>query len=78
MSDDDGAQGELAQEDEAAEWPSGMSAPHFSEEESSSSDVKPVGDEEANAFLYARSVCGAVIQRSHWLINIYRAFAAQL
>lgn len=54
MSDDDGAQGELAQEDEAAEWPSGMSAPHFSEEESSSSDVKPVGDEEANAFLYAR------------------------
>ena len=31
-----------------------MSAPHFSEEESSSSDVKPVGDEEANAFLYAR------------------------
>lgn len=52
--DDDGAQGELAQEDEAAEWPSGMSAPHFSEEESSSSDVKPVGDEEANAFLYAR------------------------
>lgn len=54
MSDDDGAQGELAQEDEAAERPSGMSAPHFSEEESSSSDVKPVGDEEANAFLYAR------------------------
>lgn len=54
MSDDDGAQGELAQEDEAAEWPSGMSAPHFSEEESSSSDVKSVGDEEANAFLYAR------------------------
>lgn len=54
MSDDDGAQGELAQEDEAAEWPSGMSAPHFSEEESSSSDIKPVGDEEANAFLYAR------------------------
>lgn len=54
MSDDDGAQGELAQEDEAAEWPSGMSAPHFSEEESSSGDVKPVGDEEANAFLYAR------------------------
>lgn len=54
MSDDDGTQGELAQEDEAAEWPSGMSAPHFSEEESSSSDVKPVGDEEANAFLYAR------------------------
>lgn len=54
MSDDDGAQGELAQEDEAAEWPSGMSAPHFIEEESSSNDVKPVGDEEANAFLYAR------------------------
>ena len=54
MSDDAGAQGELAQEDEAAEWPSGMSAPHFSEEESSSNDVKPVGDEEANAFLYAR------------------------
>lgn len=54
MSDDDGTQGELAQEDEAAEWPSGMSAPHFSEEESSSSDVKPVGNEEANAFLYAR------------------------
>lgn len=54
MSDDDGAQGELAQEDEAAEWPSGMSAPHFSEEESSSNDVKPVGGEEANAFLYAR------------------------
>lgn len=54
MSDDDGAQGELAQEDEAAEWPSGMSAPHFSEEESSSNDVKPVGDEEAYAFLYAR------------------------
>lgn len=54
MSDDDGAQGELAQEDEAAEWPSGMSAPHFSEEENSSSDIKPVGDEEANAFLYAR------------------------
>lgn len=54
MSDNDGAQGELAQEDEAAEWPSGMSAPYFSEEESSSSDVKPVGDEEANAFLYAR------------------------
>lgn len=49
MSDNDGAQG-----DEAAEWPSGMSAPHFIEEESSSSDVKPVGDEEANAFLYAR------------------------
>lgn len=54
MSDDDGAQGELAQEDEAAEWPSDMSAPHFSEEESSSNDVKPVSDEEANAFLYAR------------------------
>lgn len=54
MSDDDGAQGELAQEDEAAEWQSGMSAPHFSEEESSSNDVKPVSDEEANAFLYAR------------------------
>lgn len=54
MSDDDGAQGELAQEDEAAERPSGMSAPHFSEEESSSNDVKPVSDEEANAFLYAR------------------------
>lgn len=54
MSDDDGAQKESVQEDEAAEWPSGMSAPHFSEEESSSSDVKPVGDEEANAFLYAR------------------------
>ncbi len=54
MSDDDGAQGELAQEDEAAEWPSGMSAPHFSEEESSSNDVKPVSDAEANAFLYAR------------------------
>lgn len=54
MSDNDGAQGELAQEDEAAEWSSGMSAPHFIEEESSSSDVKPVGDEEANAFLYAR------------------------
>lgn len=54
MSDDDGVQGELAQEDEAAEWPSGMSAPHFSEEESSSNDVKPVSDEEANAFLYAR------------------------
>ena len=47
MSDDDGTQGE-------AEWPSGMSAPHFSEEESSSSDVKPVDDEEANAFLYTR------------------------
>ena len=54
MSDDDGAQGELAQEDEAAEWPSGMSAPHFGEEENSSSGIKPVGDEEANAFLYAR------------------------
>lgn len=54
MSDNDGAQGELAQEDEAAEWPSGMSAPHFSEEETLFSDVKPVGDEEANAFLYAR------------------------
>lgn len=54
MSDDDWAQGELAQEDEAAEWPSGMSAPHFGEEENSSSDIKPVGDEEANAFLYAR------------------------
>lgn len=54
MSDDDGAQGELAQEDEAAEWPSGMSTPHFGEEENSSSDIKPVGDEEANAFLYAR------------------------
>ena len=54
MSENDGAQGELAQEDEAAEWPSGMSAPHFSEEETLSSDVKPVGDEEANAFLYAR------------------------
>lgn len=54
MSDDDGAQGELAQEDEAAEWLSGMSAPHFGEEENSSSDIKPVGDEEANAFLYAR------------------------
>lgn len=54
MSDNDGAQKESVQEDEAAEWPSDMSAPHFSEEESSSSDVKPVGDEEANAFLYAR------------------------
>lgn len=54
MSDNDGAQKESVQEDEAAEWPSGMSAPHFSEEENSSSDVKPVGDEEANAFLYAR------------------------
>lgn len=30
------------------------SAPHFGEEENSSSDIKPVGDEEANAFLYAR------------------------
>lgn len=54
MSDNDGAQKESVQEDEAAEWPSGMSAPHFSEEENSSSDIKPVGDEEANAFLYAR------------------------
>lgn len=54
MSDNDGAQKESVQEDEAAEWPSGMSAPHFGEEENSSSDVKPVGDEEANAFLYAR------------------------
>lgn len=54
MSDNDGAQKESFQEDEAAEWPSGMSAPHFGEEESSSNDVKPVGDEEANAFLYAR------------------------
>lgn len=54
MSDNDGAQKESVQEDEAAEWPSGMSAPHFSEEENFSSDVKPVGDEEANAFLYAR------------------------
>lgn len=54
MSDNDGAQKESVQEDEAAEWPSGMSAPHFSEEESSSNDVKPVGNEEANAFLYAR------------------------
>lgn len=54
MSDNDGAQKESAQEDEAAEWLSGMSAPHFSEEENSSSDIKPVGDEEANAFLYAR------------------------
>lgn len=54
MSDNDGAQKESAQEDEAAEWPSGMSAPHFSEEENSSSDIKPVGDEETNAFLYAR------------------------
>lgn len=54
MSDNDGAQKESVQEDEAAEWPSGMSAPHFGEEENSSSDIKPVGDEEANAFLYAR------------------------
>lgn len=54
MSDNDGAQKESFQEDEAAEWPSGMSAPHFGEEENSSSDIKPVGDEEANAFLYAR------------------------
>lgn len=54
MSDNDGAQKESVQEDEAAEWPSGMSAPHFDEEENSSSDIKPVGDEEANAFLYAR------------------------
>lgn len=54
MSDNDGAQKESVQEDEADEWPSGMSAPHFGEEENSSSDVKPVGDEEANAFLYAR------------------------
>lgn len=54
MPDDDGAHEETAQEDEAAEWPSGMSAPHFSEEETLSGDVKPVGDEEANAFLYAR------------------------
>lgn len=54
MSDNDGAQKESVQEDEAAEWPSGMSAPHFSEEETLSSDVKPVGNEEANAFLYAR------------------------
>lgn len=54
MSDNDGVQKKSVQEDEAAEWPSGMSAPHFSEEESSSNDVKPVGDEEANAFLYAR------------------------
>lgn len=54
MSDNDGAKKESVQEDEAAEWPSGMSAPHFSEEENSSSDIKPVGDEEANAFLYAR------------------------
>ena len=54
MSDNDGAQKESVQEDEAAEWPSGMSAPYFGEEENSSSDIKPVGDEEANAFLYAR------------------------
>lgn len=54
MSDNDGAQKESFQEDEAAEWPSGMGAPHFGEEENSSSDIKPVGDEEANAFLYAR------------------------
>lgn len=54
MSDNDGVQKESVQEDEAAEWPSGMSAPHFGEEENSSSDIKPVGDEEANAFLYAR------------------------
>lgn len=54
MSDNDGAQKESVQEDEAAEWPSGMSAPRFGEEENSSSDIKPVGDEEANAFLYAR------------------------
>lgn len=54
MSDNDGVQKKSVQEDEAAEWPSGMSAPHFSEEENSSSDIKPVGDEEANAFLYAR------------------------
>ena len=54
MSDNDGAQKESVQEDEAAEWPSGMGAPHFGEEENSSSDIKPVGDEEANAFLYAR------------------------
>lgn len=54
MSDNDGAQKESVQGDEAAEWPSGMSAPHFGEEENSSSDIKPVGDEEANAFLYAR------------------------
>ena len=54
MSDNDGAQKESVQEDEATEWPSGMSAPHFGEEENSSSDIKPVGDEEANAFLYAR------------------------
>lgn len=54
MSNNDGAQKESVQEDEAAEWPSGMSAPYFGEEENSSSDIKPVGDEEANAFLYAR------------------------
>lgn len=54
MSNNDEAQKESVQEDEAAEWPSGMSAPHFGEEENSSSDIKPVGDEEANAFLYAR------------------------
>lgn len=54
MLDNDGAQKESVQEDEAAEWPSGMSAPHFGEEENSSSDIKPVGDEKANAFLYAR------------------------
>lgn len=54
MSDNDGAQKESVQEDEADEWPRGMSAPHFGEEENSSSDIKPVGDEEANAFLYAR------------------------
>lgn len=54
MPDDDVAHEETAQEGEAAEWPSGMSAPHFSEEETLSSDVKPVGNEEANAFLYAR------------------------
>ena len=54
LSDNDGAQKKSVQEDEAAERPSGMSAPHFSEEENSSSDIKPVGDEEANAFLYAR------------------------
>lgn len=54
MSDNDGAQKESVQEDEAHEWPRGMSAPHFGEEENSSSDIKPVGDEEANAFLYAR------------------------
>ena len=65
MSDDDGAQGELAQEDEAAEWPSGMSAPHFGEEENSSSDIKPVGDEEANAFLYARFDKNNLIQSSY-------------